>query len=78
MAEKGPKLCVQEIEALQHALRNPKHDTQLNLSDCIALHYVMGKSGNPNSLNISESGCFSVENSGCFFSQSEALGPDKA
>lgn len=61
MAEKGPRLCVQ-IEALQHALRNPKHDTQLNLSDCIALHYVMGKSGNPNSLNQN----FSVENSGCF------------
>lgn len=31
------------FNALQHALRNPKHDTQLNLSDCIALHYVMGK-----------------------------------
>lgn len=31
-------------QVLQHALRNPKHE-ELKIDNCIALHYVMGKSG---------------------------------
>lgn len=38
------------FNALQHALKNPKHQAQLDVSNCIALHYVMGKPWAPTKL----------------------------
>lgn len=38
------------FNSLQHAMRNPKHQADLNTSTCVALHYVMGKPWAPKTL----------------------------